>query len=169
MDLSSMIRDVPDYPKPGILFKDLTTLWKDPKAFKESVDRLTDFFREQRVDKVVGPESRGFLVGAPVAYALGAGFVPVRKKGKLPSKTLRESYELEYGEATLEIHEDALSSGDRVILIDDLLATGGTAEAIIKLIHRLGAEVVGAGFVVELDFLKGRERLDIEIHSLIHY
>ncbi len=169
IELSSLVRDIPDYPKPGILFKDLTTLWKDPQGFKQCVDQLAEVYKDQKIDKVVGPESRGFLMGAPVAYLLNAGFVPIRKAGKLPSKTLSESYELEYGKATLEIHEDALLPGERVLIVDDLLATGGTAEAIVKLVCKLGTEVVGGAFVIELDSLKGREKLDMPITSLIHY
>ncbi|HEO64784.1 MAG TPA: adenine phosphoribosyltransferase, partial [Spirochaetes bacterium] len=138
MDLKALIRDVADFPKEGILFKDLTTLWKDKDGFKASIDELAQKYKGKGIDKVVGMESRGFIVGAPVAYLIGAGFVPVRKPGKLPSKTVSETYDLEYGTDTLVVHEDAISKGDKVLIVDDLLATGGTAEATVKLIKKLG-------------------------------
>lgn len=159
MELASYIRDVPDFPKPGILFKDITTLLKDPQAFRQSIDLLTDAFRPDNVDVVVGMESRGFIFGAPLAYNLGAGFVPVRKLGKLPADTLRVEYALEYGTNTLEIHKDAIQPGQRVLVVDDLLATGGTVAATVDLIEQLGGIVVGYGFLMELLFLNGRERL----------
>ncbi|MHB9090649.1 MAG: adenine phosphoribosyltransferase [Chloroflexota bacterium] len=171
LDLASYIRDVPDFPKKGILFKDITTLLKDPAAFRASIDRLSAAFHFTPVDVVVGMESRGFIFGAPLAYNMGAGFVPVRKLGKLPAETLRVEYALEYGTNTLEIHTDAIAPGQRVLVVDDLLATGGTVAATIELIRRLGGEVVGLGFLVELLFLNGRGYLgdDYEIVSLVQY
>lgn len=171
MDLASFVRDVPDFPKKGILFKDITTLLKDKDAFRASIDRLTDAFRDTKVDHVVGMESRGFIFGAPLAYNLDAGFVPVRKLGKLPAETLRVEYALEYGTNTLEIHTDAIEPGQKVLIVDDLLATGGTVAATIELVRRLGGEVVGLGFLVELLFLNGRGYLGDEhrIVSLIQY
>lgn len=160
IELASYIRDVPDFPKPGILFKDITTLLKDPQAFRQAIDLLTEAFRPDNVDIVVGMESRGFIFGAPLAYNLGAGFVPVRKLGKLPAETVRVEYALEYGTNTLEIHTDAIQPGQRVLVVDDLLATGGTVVATVDLIERLGGIVVGYGFLMELLFLHGRERLD---------
>lgn len=159
VQLAELIRDIPDFPKPGILFKDITTLLRDPKGFRASVDALTERFRDRPIDLVVGMESRGFILGAPVAYNLGAGFVPVRKVGKLPAETLTVQYDLEYGTNTLEIHRDAIQPGQKVLLVDDLLATGGTVGATLELVEQLGAEVVGVGFLIELAFLKGRERL----------
>ena len=169
-DLRSRIRSVPNFPKPGIMFRDITTLLKDPAAFRAAVDQLEVFYRDRRIEAVVGIESRGFVLGAALAYRLGAGFVPVRKPGKLPAETIRESYSLEYGTDAVEIHLDALQPGQRVLLHDDLLATGGTMSAACALVRRLGAEIVGLSFLVELDFLHGRERLpDQEIFSLVHY
>jgi len=153
------IRDVPDFPKPGILFKDITPLLHDPALFKQVVDVLTERVRSVKADKIAAIESRGFLFGAPVAFALGISLVPIRKKGKLPYRTIEESYSLEYGTATLEVHEDAIEKGDRVVVIDDLLATGGTAEATAKLVEKLGGKVVEFQFLVELAFLEGRKRL----------
>ena len=169
IDLASRIRDVPDFPKAGILFKDITTLLKDPAAFRQAVDELTVSFRDDAVDLVVGMESRGFILGAPLAYNLGAGFVPVRKLGKLPADTLRVEYALEYGTNTLEIHKDAIQPGQRVLIVDDLLATGGTVVATIELVRRLGGEVVGLAFLIELLFLRGRRSLgdDYRIVTLI--
>ncbi|MDA0635715.1 adenine phosphoribosyltransferase [Nonomuraea sp. MCN248] len=159
------IRDVPDYPKPGVVFKDITPLLADHTAFHAVVDGLADGFE---ADKVVGIEARGFIVAAPVAYREGAGFVPVRKKGKLPAAVLEESYDLEYGSATIEVHDDAFSPGDRVLIVDDVLATGGTAAAAVELVRRAGAEVAGVAVLMELAFLKGRERLPgVEIRSLV--
>ncbi|OHD55160.1 MAG: adenine phosphoribosyltransferase [Spirochaetes bacterium GWF1_51_8] len=169
MDYKNIIRDVPDYPKPGILFKDITTLWKNPSAFKSSLDELAENYRKMNITKVIGAESRGFIVGAPVAYILGAGFVPVRKKGKLPAGTISESYALEYGEAALEIHQDAIEPGENILIVDDLLATGGTCEAMIRLIRNLGGNTLGAAFLVELEFLHGREKIDAPVFSLIKY
>jgi adenine phosphoribosyltransferase len=172
VDLKSFIRDIPDYPKPGIIFKDLTPLWKDPAAFKEMVDRLADRFRPLKVEAIAAIESRGLILGSALAYTLKTGLIPIRKEGKLPYKTIKVSYDLEYGKATTEVHVDAIKPGTRVLIIDDLLATGGTVEGAIKLIKELKGDLVGIGFLVELDFLKGRERLKpwgIDIFSLIRY
>lgn len=157
--IKACIKAIPDYPKPGILFRDVTSLIENPAAFHQSIQLLAEPFKNKGYTKVVGTEARGFLFGAPVALALGLGFVPVRKPGKLPRATLAQSYELEYGEDTLEIHQDALSTGDKVLLIDDLLATGGTIEATAKLVRALGADVEDAAFVVALPDLGGIERL----------
>lgn len=161
--LRTHIRDIPDYPKPGVVFKDITPLLADPAAFQTVVDALAaagrDAGGDRAVDKVVGIEARGFILAAPVALALGAGFVPVRKAGKLPSETYAASYQLEYGEATIEVHRDAFEPGDRVLVIDDVLATGGTVEACQKLLDQCGATVSGIAVLIELSFLAGRERL----------
>jgi adenine phosphoribosyltransferase len=157
--LRDLIRDVPDFPRPGVLFKDVTTLLRDRDAFREAVDSMAAGWRHDRIDAVVGIESRGFVLGGALAYVLDAGFVPVRKAGKLPSETIALSYSLEYGEAEVEIHTDAIAPGQRVLVVDDLLATGGTAAATIDLVRTLGGEVVGAAFLVELGFLHGRQRL----------
>lgn len=159
MDLRKLIRDVPGFPKPGIVFKDITTLTKSPEGFREAVDALTKRYRGDRIDVVVGIESRGFIFGAPVALELGVGFVPARKPGKLPAETVRAEYELEYGTDAIEMHRDAIEPGQRVLIVDDLLATGGTAEAAAKLVEELGGTVVGMAFLIDLTFLKGRERL----------
>lgn len=170
MDLASTIRSVPDFPIEGILFYDITTMLKDAAALKESIDQLTNHYRGKDIDLVAGMEARGFIFGVPVAYQLGVGYVPIRKPGKLPAKTLAESYELEYGSNTIEIHVDAIESGQKVLVIDDLLATGGTAQATCNLIEKLGGQVVGVGFVIELTFLNGREKLkDYEVFSLLKY
>ena len=169
-DLRAKIREIPDFPKPGILFYDITTLLKDAAAFKESIDLMIEPFRDKKVDLVVGMESRGFIFSAPMAIELGAGLVPVRKLGKLPAETQSVEYALEYGTNTLEIHKDAIQPGQRVLIVDDLLATGGTVLGTIELVKTLKAEVVGLGFLVELLFLKGRERLnDYFIHSVVQY
>ncbi len=169
-DLTKYIREVPDYPKPGILFYDITTLLQNPKALRMTCDRFVWLFHDQHIDKVVGMESRGFMFGPIVAYDLNAGFVPVRKPGKLPYKTKSESYDLEYGSDTLEIHEDAILPGEKVLIVDDLIATGGTAAATANLVEQLGGEVVGLGFVVELTFLGGRDKLNgYEVQSLVKY
>jgi adenine phosphoribosyltransferase len=169
-ELTAHIRDVPNFPKRGIVFKDITTLLKDGPAFRRAIDLLLEQVRGLEIDQVVGMESRGFIFAAPLAYLLGAGFVPVRKLGKLPAKTIRVEYELEYGTNTLELHVDALKAGDRVLVVDDLLATGGTVAATIDLIERLGGEVVATAFLVELLFLNGRQRLDgRRVISLIEY
>jgi len=157
--LLQRIRDVPDYPKPGIVFKDIAPLLADHVAFAGAVDAIVNHHGRGTVDKVVGIEARGFIIAAPVAYHTGAGFVPVRKKGKLPGATLETSYALEYGEATLEVAADAFEPGDRVLIVDDVLATGGTVEATIDLVRRAGAEVVGLSVLLELSFLSGRDRL----------
>src|SRR5277367_6459796 len=169
-DLKKLIREVPDYPKPGILFYDLTTLLKDQKGFSALIDRLCDHYKGQKVDLVTGIEARGFIFAPALAYRLGAGFVPVRKPKKLPGKTAKITYDLEYGTDTLEIHEDAVQKGQRVLLCDDLLATGGTAAATVKLIRSLGGVVEGAAFAVELSFLGGRKKLDgLDVFSLMKY
>ena len=157
--LKKLIRHVPDFPKKGILFYDITTLLRDPGGLRESLDGLTTPFREKAIDLVVGIESRGFILGAAMAEKLGVGFVPIRKPGKLPSATIAQSYELEYGSDTLEIHQDAVQEGQRVLIVDDLLATGGTACAANDLVRKAGGNVIGMAFLVELEFLKGRERL----------
>jgi len=168
--LKGRIRDVPDFPSPGIVFRDITPLLGDPEAFRCTVDALADAFAGRRVDKVVGVEARGFILAAPVAYRLGAGFVPVRKPGKLPWHTESESYALEYGVDRLELHADGVAAGEQVLVVDDVIATGGTAGATVALIERLGATVVGLGFAVELTFLAGREKLDgYEVMSLVEY
>ncbi len=159
LDLKKFIRDIPDFPKPGILFKDVTTLLQDKKALKASVDILARQFAKKGVKYVVGIESRGFIFGTALAYKLGVGFIPVRKKGKLPAKTRAVTYDLEYGTDTLEIHADALKKGDKVLIIDDLLATGGTVGAVVKLVSESGAKIAGVGFIIELSFLNGRDRL----------
>ena len=169
-DLKKLIREVPDYPKPGILFYDLTTLLKDPRGFHTLIDRLCDHYRDHTIDIVAGIEARGFIFAPALAYRLGAGFVPVRKPKKLPGKTTAISYALEYGTDTLEIHEDAIKPGQRVIICDDLLATGGTAAATAKLIQKLGGTIDGTAFAVELTFLNGRAKLPgLDVFSLIQY
>ncbi len=170
MDLASLIRDVPDFPVPGILFKDITTLLRNAAALREVVTRLAEHYANAQVDMVAAIESRGFIFGAPLAVQLGAGFVPVRKPGKLPAQTISDSYTLEYGTNTLEMHVDAIQPGQRVLVVDDLLATGGSARAAVNLVEQLGGKVVGLAFVVELDFLNGRQKLaGYPVHSLIHY
>jgi len=168
--LKGRIRDVPDFPAPGIVFRDLTPLLADAEALRLTVDSLAEAFADRRIDKVVGIEARGFIVAAPVACRLGAGFVPVRKPGKLPWRAESETYELEYGVDRLEIHADALDSSDHVLVVDDVIATGGTAGATVRLVERLGATVVGLGFVIELAYLAGREKLDgYDVSSLVTY
>ncbi len=164
--IASHVRDIPDYPQPGVLFKDITPLLAEPKAFGAIVDALADSYG--RVDKVVGIEARGFILAAPVAYQTGAGFVPVRKKGKLPSATFAQDYQLEYGTATLEVHQDAFEPGDRVLIVDDVLATGGTARATATLVRQAGAELAGIAVLMELSFLNGRSALtDLDIRALL--
>jgi adenine phosphoribosyltransferase len=158
-DIEALIRAIPDFPLPGIIFRDITPLLKDPVGLKAAIDLFVDRFREERIDIVVAIESRGYIFGAPLAYALGAGLVPVRKPGKLPGSKLSEEYALEYGTNTLEIHDDAVRRGQRVLVVDDLLATGGTAAATGRLLHRLSADVVGYAFLIELAFLNGRKAL----------
>jgi adenine phosphoribosyltransferase len=164
------VRDIPDFPKPGIVFKDITPLLGDEVSFSTVIDEIVVSFGRGTIDKVVGIEARGFIVASPVAYHFGAGFVPVRKRGKLPWKTEAQTYELEYGEETLEIHRDAIAPGERVAIVDDVLATGGTALATAKLVEGLGGKIQGMAFVIELGFLGGRDRLtDYEVLSLIRY
>ena len=168
--LKKLIREVPDFPKPGILFYDITTLLKDKQGFATLIDSLSENYIGKEVDLVLGMEARGFIFAPALAYRLNAGFVPVRKPGKLPAETAKLSYDLEYGSNTLEIHKDAIQKGQRVLIVDDLLATGGTAAATAKLAHDLGAEIAGLAFVVELDFLKGREKLaGYDVFSLLRY
>ena len=168
--LKALIRTIPDFPKPGILFYDITTLLKNPKGFAMLIDALAQYYIDKDVDLVLGIEARGFIFGPALAYRLNAGFVPVRKPRKLPGPTARVTYDLEYGSDTLEIHQDAIEPGQRVVLVDDLLATGGTMEATTRLVQQLGGTIAGLGFAVELDFLKGRDRLqEYDVFSLLHY
>ena len=169
-DLKKLIREVPDFPKPGILFYDITTLLKDPLGLHWAVDLLANHYVGQVIDRVVGIEARGFIFAPMVAYRLNAGFVPVRKPKKLPAETARATYNLEYGQDALEIHRDAISQGQEVLIIDDLLATGGTAAAVAGLVESLGGRVTGIGFLIELEFLKGREKLSrYNLHALLKY
>lgn len=169
-DLKKLIREIPDHPKPGILFYDITTLLKDQRGFHALVDQLCEHYNGKHVDVVAGIEARGFIFAPALAYRLGAGFVPVRKPKKLPWKTASITYQLEYGTDQLEIHEDAVRSGQRVIICDDLLATGGTASAAVKLVRKLGGEVIGAAFAIELNFLNGRAKLPgVDVFSLLKY
>lgn len=169
-ELASFIRDIPDFPKKGIVFKDITTLLKDGPAFRRAIDELAEAVRPYQFDGVIGMESRGFIFAAPIAHLLGVGFIPVRKLGKLPGDTISAEYELEYGTNTLEVHADAVQRGQRLLIVDDLLATGGTVSATIDLVKRLGGEVACLAFLVELDFLKGRDRLTgYDVVSLIHF
>jgi len=168
--LKNSIRDIPDFPKKGIIFKDITTLLKDADAFKESLDALCERYKDKQIDKVVAIESRGFIFGGALAHKLGAGFVPVRKKGKLPADTLQATYELEYGTDTLEVHKDAISSGEKVLLIDDLLATGGTASAVAGMLKDMGADIIDIAFLIELTFLNGRSKLkSLPVFAMIKY
>lgn len=168
--LKALIREVPDFPKPGINFYDITTLLKDSTGFKNVIDSLAKEFQSVPVDVVLGIEARGFIIAPAVAYALGYGFIPVRKEKKLPAERARIEYQLEYGSDVLEIHKDAVKPGQNVLIIDDVLATGGTATAVAKLVEMLEGKVAGLGFILELDFLKGREKLNgYQIHSLVHY
>ena len=168
--LADTVRDIENFPKDGVVFKDITPLLADPVAMSTAIDAIVVSFGRGRIDKVVGIEARGFIIAAPVAYHFGAGFVPLRKKGKLPYETIDESYELEYGTETLEVHADAFSPGERVLIVDDVLATGGTAEAACKLVERTGAEVAGLAFVIELGFLGGAQRLEGRRYtSLLRY
>jgi adenine phosphoribosyltransferase len=170
MDLISTIRTIPDFPTPGIMFRDITTLLKDKDAFAYCVDTLHEHYKNERIDKVVGIESRGFILGSVLAYTLGAGFVPVRKPKKLPGKTIRRDYQLEYGTDAVEIHADAISPGERILMQDDLLATGGTMAAACGLVEELGGTIVGLSFIIELAFLKPRVRLPrYDIYSLVTY
>jgi adenine phosphoribosyltransferase len=166
--ITDRIRDVPDYPKPGVGFKDITPLLADHTAFAAVVDAIVAYYGRGTIDKVAGVEARGFILAAPVAYHFGAGFVPVRKKGKLPSATYAQSYDLEYGAETIEVHQDAFAPGERVLIVDDVLATGGTARATAELVRRTGAEVTGLSVLLELGFLDGRAKLsDLDLHALV--
>jgi adenine phosphoribosyltransferase len=168
--LKQLIREVPDFPKPGILFYDITTLLKDKTGFAQLIDALAAHYIERKIDLVLGIEARGFIFGPALAYRLNAGFVPVRKPRKLPALVARVTYDLEYGSDTLEIHMDAIARGQSIVLVDDLLATGGTMEATVKLVKQLGGNIAGLAFAVELDFLKGRERFsEYDVFSLLHY
>ncbi len=168
--LKSLIRGVPDFPKPGILFYDITTLLKDKVGFAKLIDGLSEYYLNKDVDIVMGIEARGFIFGPALAYRLNAGFVPIRKPKKLPAKTISQTYDLEYGSDTLQVHEDAVKPGQRIVIVDDLLATGGTAKASVELVKKLGGEIVGVAFVIELDALKGRDKLaGYDVLSLIHY
>jgi adenine phosphoribosyltransferase len=170
MDLKALIRDVPDFPKKGIIFKDISPLLKNPKAFKEVIRLMADRYRTKSINAVVAIESRGFIFGGALAAELGVSFIPVRKPGKLPWKTFRETYELEYGSDSLEMHEDSISKGDRILILDDVLATGGTAAAVQRLVARAGGEVVEACFLIQLTFLKGDEKLkSTPLYSIIQY
>lgn len=169
-NLRNLIREVPDFPKPGINFYDITTLLKDPDGLTETIDALVLECSDKKVDTVIGVESRGFIFATPLAYHLGAGFVPVRKPNKLPAECVSVSYDLEYGQDTLEMHKDAVGEGHRVLIVDDLLATGGTARAVVDLVEGLGGKVVGLLFLIELDFLNGRGRFEgYDVRSLLHY
>lgn len=170
MDLKEKIRVIEGFPRDGISFKDITTVLQDPEALKYTIDALIEMVKDKDIDVIVGPEARGFLLGTPIAYKLGVGFVPVRKPGKLPAETISFEYELEYGCDTLEIHRDAIKKGQRVLIIDDLLATGGTIGSVAKLIEELGGEVVAINFVIELTGLKGREKLEkYDVNSIVQY
>ena len=169
-NLAEKIRDIPDFPKKGFIFKDITTLLKDKEAFREAVDRLAEPFEGKPVDLVLGIESRGFIFAAAVAYKLGVGFIPARKPGKLPAETISATYELEYGTDSIELHRDAIKSGQNVLIVDDLIATGGTAKAACELVEKLGGKVLGVAFLIELTFLKGRNKLrDYDVFSLIEF
>jgi len=166
------IRTIPDFPHEGIMFRDVTTLFSDPRGFRIAIDQLLHPYAGQPIDKVVGLEARGFILGGAIAHQLSVGFIPIRKKGKLPGKTIEQNYALEYGTATMEVHDDALQPGEKVLLVDDLLATGGTAEAGIKLIERMGAEVIGCAFVIDLPDLGGRTKLEglgMNVHALCSF
>jgi len=170
LEFRDFIRDIPDFPKPGILFKDITTLLKDKQAFKQSVDALLEKYKDKKIEKVVAVEARGFILGGALAYKLGVGFVPVRKKGKLPWKTNSATYELEYGTDTLEMHRDAIKPGESVLIVDDLLATGGTVKAVTGLIRQFQGKIAGIAFLIELTDLKGKDKLkDYPVYSLIKY
>lgn len=170
MNFKEYIRVIPDFPQPGISFKDITTLLKNGQAYQAAIRAIVDAVKDKQIDLVAGPEARGFVIGAPLALALGVGFVPIRKSGKLPAETVEASYDLEYGSDKLAIHKDAVQPGQRVLIADDLLATGGTIETCIRLVRQLSAEIVGAAFLIELGYLNGRDRLkDVEVFSLVKY
>ena len=170
MDLKDKIRSIENFPQEGVLFRDITTLLKDAEGMKEAIDQMTAKLEGVDFDLVLGPESRGFIFGMPVAYNMGKGFVPVRKAGKLPAEVVSKEYALEYGTATIEMHKDAIQPGQKVVIVDDLMATGGTAKAIIEMVEEIGAEVAALVFLIELDFLEGRKVLpDYKIESVIHY
>ncbi len=170
MDFKRLIRDVPDFPKKGIVFKDITPLLKDPKAFQEVIEHLAARYKDKKITSIVAMESRGFIFGGALATRMGVGFIPVRKPGKLPWKTFQETYELEYGKDTLEIHQDSIAKGDRVLVLDDVLATGGTAAATIRLVERAGGEVAEACFIIQLSFLNGQQKLkSTPLYSIIQY
>ena len=168
-DLRASIRSIPDYPKPGIMFRDITTLLGNARAFRRAVDEMVQPWAGMKIDKVAGMEARGFILGGAVAHQVSAGFIPIRKKGKLPGKTVRHSYDLEYGTDTIEMQEDAIQPGQRVIVLDDLLATGGTMQAAIELIRQRGGTVAAAACIIELAFLEGRRRLDVPFAAMISY
>lgn len=171
-DVRSYIRTIPDFPHAGIMFRDVTTLFQDARGFRMAVDQLVSPFAGLRIDRVAGLEARGFILGGAVAHQLSIGFIPMRKKGKLPGATISQSYQLEYGEAALEVHDDAIRPGDKVLIVDDLLATGGTAEAAVKLVERLGGEVISTAFIIDLPELGGRERLaamGLDVHALCEF
>jgi adenine phosphoribosyltransferase len=170
MDLKQHIRNVPDFPKTGILFYDITTLLRDPQGFKMTIEMLSTPYVGQGIDSVVGIESRGFILGAAVAERIGAGFIPIRKPGKLPAKAIKETYDLEYGKDALEIHEDAIDKGQRILIVDDVLATGGTAAAAVQLVRKLGGELHGMAFLIELLFLNGKQKIAREnVYSVLQY
>ena len=170
MDLKKYIKDIPDFTEPGVLFRDVTPLLADKDAYQESIRLLSDFAKEKKVDLVVGPEARGFLFGCPVALALNCGFVPVRKPGKLPREVVSQSYDLEYGSNEIQMHSDSIQPGQNVLIVDDLLATGGTVDAAVSLIEKMGGNVVGIAFLIELEALKGRELLkDYDVYSVLKY
>lgn len=169
-DLKEKIRDIPDFPQKGVLFKDITPLLKDPTCYRRAIELIASRYRDRNINLVVGVEARGFMLGAPVAYELGAGIVPIRKAGKLPHRTLKATYQLEYGTDQLEVHQDAIQAGDRVLIIDDLLATGGTVGAVITLVEQLKGQIIGLAFLVELTFLEGRKKIPgFETYSLIQF
>lgn len=171
-DVKDYIRTIVDFPHEGILFRDVTTLFADPRGFRIAIDQMLHPYAGMRIDKVVGLEARGFILGGAIAHQLTVGFVPIRKKGKLPGTTISQEYQLEYGEAIVEVHDDAIQPGERILLVDDLLATGGTAEAGIKLVERLGGEIIGCAFIVDLPDLGGRQKLEqmgMEVHALCEF
>ena len=171
-NLKNLVRTIPDYPKPGIMFRDVTTLFADAQGFKATIARMAEPYRTEPIDAVAGIEARGFILGGAIADRLGCGFIPLRKKGKLPYKTIGQDYQLEYGTDTIEVHEDAITRGERILIVDDLIATGGTAEAAIKLIRKLEGEIVGAAFVIDLPEIGGRKKLEamsVECHVLMDF